>query len=108
MSLDATHLKSRHKGTIYLATVKTGLNEIYTVAISIQRNECYEGWKMFLTHLKDACLLLDMDRPQESCSVHCYYTFASYKDKVLVQALKENFKKNQSKQCSIHIQKNVH
>jgi hypothetical protein len=58
MSLDATHLKSYHNGTLYLATAKTGLNEIYTVAISIQRaNECYDGWKMFLTHLKDACSL---------------------------------------------------
>jgi hypothetical protein len=27
MSLDATHLKSKHKGVMYLSTVKTGLNE---------------------------------------------------------------------------------
>jgi hypothetical protein len=36
-SLDATHLKSKHKGVMYLATVKTGLNDIYTVAVSIAR-----------------------------------------------------------------------
>jgi hypothetical protein len=44
MSLDATHLKSKLKGAMYLSMVKTGLNEIYTVAISIeQRNEGYNG-----------------------------------------------------------------
>jgi hypothetical protein len=37
MSLDATHLKSGHKGTMYLATVKTALNDIYTIAIAITR-----------------------------------------------------------------------
>jgi hypothetical protein len=55
MSLDATHLKSKHKGVMYLSTVKTGLNEIYTVAISIElRNEGYDGWKLFLSNLKIA------------------------------------------------------
>jgi hypothetical protein len=37
ISLDATHLKSSYRGFMYLATVMTGLNEIYTVAISIER-----------------------------------------------------------------------
>jgi MULE transposase domain len=108
MSLDAMHLKCRHRGTFYLAFVKTGLNEIYTVAISIQRaNECYNDWKMFLTHLKDGCSLLDMDHPQESCSGYGNFTFVLDRDKELVQALEETFPRNHSTHCSIHIQRNV-
>jgi MULE transposase domain len=108
MSLDATHMKCRHKGTLYLATVKTGLNEIYTVAISIQRtNECYNGWKMFLIHLKDGCPLLDMDHTQESCGDHAYFTFVSDRNKGLVQALEETFPRNHTTHCSIHIQRYV-
>jgi hypothetical protein len=59
MLLDATHFKSSCKGTMHLATVKTGLNEIYTVAIAIARaNEGYDGWHTFLLHLKNVCLVL--------------------------------------------------
>jgi hypothetical protein len=69
---------------LYLATLKTGLNEIYTAAISIQRaNECYNGWKMFVTHLKDGCSLLDMNHPQASCSGHGYYTFVLDRGKLM-------------------------
>jgi hypothetical protein len=38
MSLDAAHLKSTTKETMYLGTVKTGLNDICTVAIAIERS----------------------------------------------------------------------
>jgi hypothetical protein len=51
-NLDASHLKSKHKGTLYLATVKTGLNDIYTVAIGLERaNEGYDGWNRFLYYI---------------------------------------------------------
>jgi hypothetical protein len=44
MSLDTTHLSSQSKGTMYIAMVKTGQNQIYTVAFSIERtNECFDG-----------------------------------------------------------------
>jgi hypothetical protein len=33
LSLDATHLKSQQKGTLYLVTVNTGLYDIYAIAI---------------------------------------------------------------------------
>jgi Transposase, Mutator family len=62
---------------------------------------------MFLTHLKDGCLLLDMDHPQASCSGHGYFTFVLDRDKGLVQALEEMFPKNHSTNCSIHTQRNV-
>jgi hypothetical protein len=65
MSLDATHLKSSDKGTMYLATVKTALNEIYTAALVIERaNKGYDGWALFLTYLKNAFPLLETN--------HCY------------------------------------
>jgi Transposase, Mutator family len=62
---------------------------------------------MFLMHLKEACSLLDMDHPQESCIGHAYFTFVSDRDKGLVQALEETFPRNHSTHCSIHIQRNV-
>jgi hypothetical protein len=37
MSLDAAHLKSFSKGQLYLAMVKTSLDELFTVAIDIER-----------------------------------------------------------------------
>jgi hypothetical protein len=87
MFLDAAHLKWKNKGTLYLATVKTGLNDIYTVAISLERaNEGYDGWKRFLLHLKNACRLLSMNYLSPNHHVHGYYTFISNRDKGLVQA----------------------
>jgi MULE transposase domain len=97
MSLDATHLKSKHKGTLYLATVKTGLNDIYAVTIAITRaNEGYNGWNTFLIHLKNACSLLEMDHPMQMHNKYAYFTFISDRDKGLVQALKDTFPRNHS------------
>jgi MULE transposase domain len=108
MSLDATHLKSKSKGTMYLATVKTGLKKIYTVAISIERaNECYDGWNYFLQHLNIACPLIATNHPLEAHKRHGYFTFVSDRDKGLVQALKDVFPTNHTTRCSIHIQRNV-
>jgi MULE transposase domain len=108
MSLDATHMKSGSKGVMYIATVKTGLSQIYTVAFSIERaNECYDGWNSVLKHLKNACSLLEMTHPMQVHNIHAYFTFVSDRDKGLVQALKDNFPKIHSTQCSIHIQSNV-
>jgi MULE transposase domain len=108
MSLDATHLSSKAKGTMYIATVKTALNEIYTVAFSIeQTNEYYDGWNSFLSHLKNACSLLNRKHPFEAHSRHAYFTFVSDRDKGLVQALRDNYSSNHTTQCIIHIQHNV-
>jgi MULE transposase domain len=107
MSLDATHLKSGSGGIMYLATVKTGCNKIYTVAFAIERgNECYDGWNTFLGHLKSSCPLLHMDHPLQAHNQYAYFTYVSDRDKGLLQALENNFPKNYSMQCSIHIQRN--
>jgi hypothetical protein len=75
-SVDASRLKSMNKGTLYLAMVKTGLNEIYTVTIGIERdNEGYDCWNNFLSHLRKSCPLLVMEHPVPAHSVHGYFTF---------------------------------
>jgi MULE transposase domain len=108
LSLDATHLKSKHKGTLYLATVKTGLNDIYTIAIGIDRaNEGYDGWYKFLYPLRNACPILSKIHPKELHQDHGYYTFVSDRDKGLIQALTDIFPINHSTQCCIHIRRNV-
>jgi hypothetical protein len=99
-SLDATHLKSSSKGTLYLATVKTGLNELYTVAIG---NEGYDGWNKFLFNLKNACPLMAWNHPTPAHQKHGFFTFVSDREKGLVQALLENFPINHATQCCIHI-----
>jgi hypothetical protein len=108
MSLDAAHLKSLSRGTLYLATVKTGLNELYKVAIGIERaNEGYDGWNKFLFHLKNACPLMAQNHPKPAHQAHAYFTFVSDRYKGLVQALQEIFPINHSTQCCIHIKCNV-
>jgi hypothetical protein len=48
MSMDGAHLRSEWKGTLYIATVMTGLNEIIPIAYCITaENENYEGWLFF-------------------------------------------------------------
>jgi Transposase, Mutator family len=87
---------------------ETPLNEIYTVAFSIERtNECYDGWNSFLSLLKNACSLLEMKHPLEAHSRHAYFTFVSDRDKGLVQALSDIYPNNHTTQCIIHIQRNV-
>jgi transposase-like protein len=93
---------------MHLATVKTGCNEIYTVAFAIEKgNECYNGWNTFLGHLKSSCPILYKDHPIESHNEYAYFTYVSDRDKGLLQSLQNNFPKNHSTQCSIHIQRNV-
>jgi hypothetical protein len=62
MSLDAANLKSEWKGTLYIALVKLGCNEIvYPVAVArivLEQNENLDGWRWFLTNLDTAALIL--------------------------------------------------
>jgi hypothetical protein len=48
IDLDASHLRSEHKGTLYLATAKSPLCKIYTIAVGIPTNkESLDEWSFF-------------------------------------------------------------
>ena len=107
MSLDAAHLKSKWKGTLYTASVKTGSDEIYPVAIGVMNgNENESGWTWFLQLLDSAIELLVMDWPNEEYR-YKYFTFISDRQKGLVEALQKVFPHNHSCFCAIHIARNA-
>ena len=108
MSLDATHLRSVWKGTLFIASVKTGMDEIFPIAFSITTdNENYEGWKYFCQHLQKACPTLQMTHVEPRCNRFDYFTFVSDRDKGLQESLKEIFPNNHQTSCTVHIQRNV-
>lgn len=107
MSLDAAHLKSQWKGTLYTASVKTACDEIYPVAMAIMNdNENEAGWSWFLRNLHTAIEILVMEHPLGRVR-YKYFSFVSDRQKGLIQALKNVFPENHSWFCSIHIQRNV-
>ncbi len=56
ISLDATHQKSKHKGTLLAATVLSAMNELYPLGFIIYSgNEDLSSWTEMLTALKEAC-----------------------------------------------------
>jgi MULE transposase domain len=107
MALDACHLRSRWKGTMYLATVKSPLDKIVPVAIGLSiENKNYTGRKCFLEHLGEAIPM--MTQPHYLPRVtYSYFTFVSDRDKGIEQALSEVFPNNLSTHCVIHILHNV-
>ena len=108
MSLDATHLRSIWKGTLYIASVKTGMDEIFPVAFAITLdNENNEGWNYFCEHLKKACPTLVIPHVIPRCDRFGYFTFVSDRDKGLQEALKKEFPNNHQTSCAVHIQRNV-
>ena len=60
VSLDAAHLKGVHKGTLYVASVLSGANNVYPIGFLILKG--YEDgnmWTRMLTLLKEACPILE-------------------------------------------------
>jgi hypothetical protein len=107
ISLDAAHLKSTYKGTLYAATTKSPCNEILPVAFAIiNGNEDGDGWEYFLKHLKDGCPIIAERHPLLRVKYR-YFTFVSDRDKGLIPALKKIFPENHSIHCSVHIKRNV-
>jgi hypothetical protein len=107
LSLDAAHLKSEWKGTLYTASVKTGLDELYPVAIAIIcDNEDYDHWLYFLRLLKRSCSMLEMAHTLSRVTFQ-YYQFISDRDKGLKEALAAVFPGNHATSCAIHIKRNV-
>ena len=107
MSLDAAHLKSKWKGTLYTASVKTGSDNIYPVAMAIMNgNENEAGWTWFLELLHDLLEILVMDHPKPGIR-YKYFTFISDRQKGLIEALKNVFPNNHTCFCAIHIARNA-
>ena len=103
MSLDVAHLKSKWKGTLYVALVKTPCDEIFPVAIVIlNNNENKEGWLWFLKLLWASCPFLYGDHPNPTIA-HKYYNFILDRQKGLINALSEVFPHNYTMFCCIHI-----
>lgn len=51
---------------MYVATVKTGCDDIYPVAVAVTAdNENTEGWRWFLENLKEACPILVTGPPKD-------------------------------------------
>ena len=108
VSLDATHLSSEDKGTLYLATVKSGSNEVLPIAFCITKaNENFVGWKYFLEGLRKSCPILTTVHPSVQCQQYRLFTFISDRDKGLLPALKEVFPNNHATNCKHHIKQNV-
>ena len=60
VSLDAAHLRSEHRGTLYVASVLTGCNDIFPIGFMISAgNEDGETWKKMLHLLKEAYPIID-------------------------------------------------
>ncbi len=108
ISLDACHLNSDAKGTLYIATGKSGNNELFPFAFTIaSTNENKSGWKFFLGHLKTTCPLLSVPHVQLRCYPYSNFSFISDRDKGLLEAIKEVFPENHHMFCMEHLQRNV-
>ena len=108
VSIDAAHLKSVWKGTLYIATVKSAMDEIFPFAFAITAdNENTAGWKFFLENLKESCPILCAIHPRIRCNYFSYFTFISDRDKGLIDAVSEIFPKNHHVHCTVHIARNV-
>jgi hypothetical protein len=113
VSLDAAHLKSVFKSTLFVASVLTGSNDIFPVGFMISAgNEDGNNWqKMLRFLLKEACPIIEdqgcggevdtegVERP--------LFVFISDRDKGLKPALKEVFPNQYEMSCAKHIEANV-
>ncbi len=108
LALDAAHLNDDSKGTLYLAVIKSGNDEILPVAIAFtEENENINGWNFFLKNFKKACPNLIEDHRLPRCRLYKYWSFVSDRDKGLLPALKKIFPDNHHSNCLFHIQQNV-
>jgi hypothetical protein len=60
VSLDAAHLRSVHKGTLYVASILSGANVVYPIRGFMILTGYEDGptWIRMLEHLSDACPIL--------------------------------------------------
>ncbi|KAI2496344.1 MULE transposase domain [Fragilaria crotonensis] len=111
VSLDATHLRSEHKGTLYIASVLSGCNDIFPIGFMISAgNEDGATWKKMLELLKKACPIIDDQGYGDTDTdgvVRPPFLFISDRDKGLKEALKSVFPNKYEMSCARHIEANV-
>jgi hypothetical protein len=87
-------MKSRWRGTLYIASVKTACDEIFPVAIAvIDQNEILDGWTWFLQLLRQSLPVHMLDHPKYGVS-YKHFTFISDRQKGLIAALQMVFPDN--------------
>ena len=98
VSLDATHLRSEYKGTLYVASVLSGNNDVFPIGLMISSgNEDGATWTKMLRLLKQASPILSGRS----------FVFISDRDKGLKAALDDVFPRNLEFSCAKHIESNV-
>ena len=118
VSLDAAHLKGVHKGTMYVASVMSGANDVYPIGFMLARgNEDGSTWMSFLTLLKEASPILStqgfhdsvegMEFPRTFLDYRHPFLFVSDRDKGLKPVLQAVFPRNRAVSCAKHIEANV-
>ena len=115
ISLDAAHLRSKYKGTLYIASVLSGGNDIYPIGFMIASgNEDRKTWTKMLELLKEACPVICEQgfgsiNGEEDVDMHprSKFLFISDRDKGLKPALREVFPDNIEMSCAKHIEANV-
>ena len=113
ISLDAAHLKSKYKGTLFVATVLSATNELYPLGFMISSgNEDLQSWTVMLTVLKEACpsiatQLDDACYYGDSMMPPLKFAFISDRDKGLKAGLQSVFRNNVELNCAKHIEANV-
>ena len=110
LSLDAAHLKSRYKGTMYVASVLSGTNEVYPIGFMISTgNEDRETWTKMLQYLKEACPIISEQGliDEAEGDDRNAFLFVSDRDKGLKPALRNVFPRNKETSCAKHIEANV-
>ena len=105
ISVDAAHLKSAYKGTIFICSGLTGNDEAYILAFGISGgNEDYRTWNIFNKLFAIACPSVSL---VEDDMLYPKFVIDSDRDKGLDKPLCEVFLNNHVTNCVHHIKQNV-
>ena len=122
ISCDACHLKSKHKGMLYMFTCLSGKNEVYILAFGIASgNEDENNWSWMLKNFSKACPNINLPRIKRTDTPSQNDTsaedipeykfneilFVSDRDKGLGKAFDKILPNNLCLNCAVHIKANV-
>ena len=105
ISVDAEHLKSAYKGTIFIYSGLTGNHIAYILAFGISGgNEDYRTWKTFHTLFAKVCPSVSF---VEDSQAYSKFMVVSDRDKGMDKSLSKIFLRNPATTCVHHIMQNV-